>query len=140
MLPALNVGAIAGNSRPVISLAMAAGVLATAIDPADAEAGIQLESDGDYVEHKHTGDTDTGDWITPKAAAGVEYECRVTVNTGTLSGGTSGSWLPLNVTRLWFVTQTIIGTKQANITLEIRQAAGGAVLASATFNLTADVV
>ena len=139
MLPSLMAGTLSGHSRIIISLANVTDVTDTRIDPLDATAGIQLENDGDTVEIRPAGNLDIDDWITPKSQAGNAYEARVTVNTGTLSSGTSGSWLALDITRSWTVTQTVVGTKTANITLEIRKASTGVVMATKTFNLTATV-
>ena len=139
MLPALTVGAIVGNSTAVVSLEQLANSTDLAADPADAESGVMLENDGDLIEVDLSGNIDRGDWITPKSAAGNAYEARVTVNTGTLSTGTGGVWQALGTTRSWTVQQTVIGTKTANITVEIRLAITGLVLATKTVDITATV-
>lgn len=139
MLPSLMAGALSGHSRIIVSLLGVSNVTDSVIDPLDATAGIQLENDGDTVEIRQAGNTLIGYWVVPRSAAGAAYEARVTVNVGTLSTGTSGSWLALDTTRSWTVAQTVIGTKTANITLEIRKASTGVVLATATIDITATV-
>ena len=62
--------------------------------------------------------TDAGDWVSPKAFAPGAYECRATLNSGTLLTGTTGSWLALTSTRTW----TCANTASANLTIEIRDA------------------
>jgi len=105
----------------------------------DSEASLSVESDGDVVSLTTSGGTiDVGDWIIPKAAAGANYEVRVTVNSGSLTSGTTGSWLSLGSTRSW--TAYVLsggGTVSANITVEIRRAGVGSALASATLTISA---
>lgn len=139
MLPALTVGAICGNSTAVVSLSQLANSTDLATDPADAESGVMLENDGDIVEIDLSGNIDRGDWITPKTAAGNAYEARVTVNSGALSTGTAGVWQALGTTRSWSVQQGTVGTNTANITVEIRLAVSGLVLATKTVVITATV-
>jgi hypothetical protein len=78
------------------------------------------------------------EWVRPASAAGAVYECRATVTSGVLASGTTGTWLALNTTRAWTVSIAVIGTAEATITVEIRVAASGLVLASASIDLTAE--
>lgn len=89
----------------------------TYTDPVFGSGSYSLESDGDIVVHSST-PADVGDWVTPKAFAPGAYECRATLNSGTLSSGTTGSWLALTSTRTW----TCANTASANLTIEIRDA------------------
>lgn len=107
----------------------------TQTSPATATASYSLESDGDLVVNL----SDVGDWITPKSAAGADYECRATVLSGSFTSGTFGSWLALNSTRTWTLQQSGVGNTTASMTLEIRRASDGAVLDSATLNFSATV-
>lgn len=104
-----------------------------------AEASLTIENDGDLVEYTSLlGLSDVGDWITPKAAAGSAYDVRVTVNSGSLSSGTSGSWLSLGSSRSWGVSVSSGGgAASANITIEIRKASSGVVQASTTITISA---
>lgn len=76
-------------------------------------------------------------WCTPAANAG-NYEARVTVTVGSLSSGTTGSWLALTSTRDWTLQETTPGnTSNCTFTIEIRPAGGGSTLTSATIDLEA---
>ena len=99
-----------------------------------------LESDGDIVATTTpVGAVDVGDWIDPKAAAPGTYEVLATIVSGSLSSGTTGSWLALTSNRSWSVTRGSLGDATCIITVEIRKG-GGATLASATIELTAEVI
>ncbi len=79
------------------------------------------------------------DWIIPNGSAPDDYEVRATVNSGAVSSGTTGTWLPLTSDRSWIVSCAGSGSSAAaNLTIEIRKGAGAA-LASAVYVLTADV-
>jgi hypothetical protein len=69
-----------------------------------------LESDGDVMSDSTIfGPVDEGDWITPKANAPSDYEARATLNSGTMTSGTTGSWLALTSNRSWTLTQATVG-------------------------------
>ena len=114
--------------------------LLTVIDPVDAHAGYRLTSGGD--EESGTGTTGvTYSTIAPWLLRGSnsDFEVRATLNSGSLSTGTTGSWLALTSTATWTVAQTVVGVKAANLTIEIRDATSLVVLASATVILSATV-
>lgn len=69
------------------------------------------------------------------------YEARATVTVGSLSGGTTGSWLNLGTTRDFWVTETVIeATKSATMTVELRLAANpGTIISTETIELLASV-
>jgi hypothetical protein len=98
-----------------------------------------LESDGDVISDSTIfGPVDEGDWITPKANAPSDYEVQATLNAGTLTSGTTGSWLALTSNRSWTLTQATVGAAtQVDLTIEIRKGSG-ATLASATITLEAE--
>ena len=67
---------------------------------------------------------------------GDDYEIRATLVSGTLTGGTTGSWLRMNTTRSWQVNAPAPSTSQsATLSFEIRPFGGGSVLYSSP-NLT----
>lgn len=139
MIPGLTAGVLMGGARAVVTLSDAnIGHIVAA--PATATAGYQLELDGDIAANGDgTGGSfvDVGDWISPKGAAGAAYECRASIVSGTLSSGTTGSWLALSSTRTW--TRTAASALNTCVfTLEIRLAASGVVLGTATITLTAE--
>ena len=98
-----------------------------------------LESDGDVMSDSTIfSPVDEGDWITPKANAPSDYEVQATLNAGTLTSGTTGSWLALTSNRSWTLTQATVGAAtQVDLTIEIRKGSG-ATLASATITLEAE--
>jgi hypothetical protein len=106
--------------------------------PNPAFAGYRLTSSGEA--QTDTNDTPSWtrveDWIRPTSAAPGSYEVRATLNSGTLTSGTTGSWLALSTTREWTVERTLNGISSANLTIEIRR--GTTVLDSATVTLTAE--
>jgi len=69
----------------------------------------------------------------------ANYEGRASLIAGTSPGGsTVGSWLALTSDRTWTVTASLAGeTKYCTLTIEIRDAASMAVLASAVATLIA---
>lgn len=121
-----------------ISLASVPNPCADVTFGGTSNSSIRLENDGDIVTIGTTaGTVDVGDWVTPKSAAGATYEARLTVNSGSITGSATGSWLALSTTRTWTTQRIATGVATANVTLEIRHASG-TVLASATFNITAE--
>lgn len=101
-------------------------------------AGYRLDQFGDIYHSNSAGTySDQGDWISPKGAAGADYEVRATLNSGTLTGGTTGSWVGLSGAITWYCERSLAGTQGANLTIEIRNASSMAVLDSATVVLSA---
>ena len=105
-----------------------------------ATAKYELQSDGDIYRSSANANPDVyvGDWIEPRASAGGGYECKVTINTGSLTTGTSGSWLALSSTRTWTIVQGSMGSGNVNFTVEIRQVGSSTTLDSAIIDLTAE--
>ena len=98
-----------------------------------------LESDGDVMSATTGGGSvDEGDWIDPKASAPSDYEVQATLNSGTLTSGTTGSWLALTSNRSWSLQRVTVGAADTvDLTIEIRKGSG-ATLASATVTLDAE--
>ena len=115
------------------------GVAVSSVGSGSQTATYTLESDGDVVRATTPlGSSDIGDWITPKASAPSDYEVRATLNSGTLTSGTTGSWLALTSNRSWTLTQATVGAADpVDLTIEIRKGSG-ATLASATVTLDAE--
>lgn len=126
-------GAIGGD-RIALS-----GVAVSSVGAGSQTATYTLESDGDVVTATTPlGSSDIGDWIDPKASAPSDYEVQATLNSGTLTTGTTGSWLALSSNRSWTLTRLTVGAAtQVTLTIEIRKGSG-AVLASATVTLDAE--
>lgn len=101
---------------------------------AGTDAGYRLNSDGDIRAINSGGNTDIGDWITPKGESiqGI-FSARATLNSGSLDIGTTGSWLALTTSREW---STGAGNT-ANLTIELSPDGGTTVSDSATIDLDA---
>lgn len=104
-----------------------------ALNPATGTATFTLNSSGvaqattvGSFSNPPAGTTNyAGEWmiVEPNSA----YEARATLVSGTLSSGTTGSWLVLSTSRAWSVTSTIGGggghaEKNCTILVEIRDA------------------
>lgn len=110
------------------------------LEPATSAATVEFGADGIYRSvSQSSGSSDIGPWVTPTTAAGADFEIRASVVTGSVTGSATGSWLALSSTRYWTSARASPGVSAAQITVEIRAAASGAVLDSATFDLTAEV-
>lgn len=123
------------GGEPLISLS---NETISAFGFGEQEARYTLESDGDIISFRTSvGAVDIGDWISPKEAAPGTYEVRATVVSGSLSSGTTGSWIALTSNRTWVVSGSIGGGESSCVlTVEIRKGAGS-TLASATVTLQA---
>ena len=127
----------AGEPRITLNNASAT---AGSISPTQASASYRLSNAGDVFTGIGTPGlvySDVGDWIAPKISFG-SYEARLTVNSGaTPTGSATGTWLALSSTLTWTISRTSVGTTSSNCTIEIRNAASGAVKTSATVTLSA---
>ena len=77
-------------------------------------------------------------WVTPTSAAS-NYEALVTVISGSLTGGTTGSYVALSSTRSWYIQSTSTGTTTCVFTVQIRRVGTVTVLDTATITLNAEV-
>lgn len=104
----------------------------------DALVGYRLTSTGLAQTQSGTGSFGTVEtWCTPTGEA-VNYEALVTVTSGTLTSGTSGSWIALSTTRTWTRDASIGLNELCVFTVEIRRTGTGTVLDTATITLEAD--
>ena len=110
------------------------------INPSICIVSYQLTSAGAANSVTTSSGTETiENWVTPTSAAGANYEARATVNTGSLSSGTTGAWTALSSTQTWNVTRSTVGSKNCTFTVEIRRASSGTVLDTVTIDLSANV-
>lgn len=103
-----------------------------------ARAGYALKTDG--IAYQATTTTPAYVALEPWMAFGTaaDYETRATLLSGTSPTGSAvGSWLALSSNVEWALLQTTSGSKSASITVDIRLASSGAVLATATIDLEA---
>ena len=113
------------------------------VTPTNALCGVRLNNDGTLDRISFTTVTTYTyqyDWETG-AGTGSDYEARWTNSSGTLSSGNEGTWLALNTAPSFYVsfTDNLGGAENCIGTLEIRAAASQSVLASAQFDITAEV-
>lgn len=73
----------------------------------------------------------SGEWLVSGSAS--SYEVRATLNSGSLTSGTTGTWLNLGTSRGWAIAGT---DGDASLTIEIRDASTLTVLDSANINLS----
>lgn len=122
-----------------VTLADFAGDLTSVSIGSPATAIFELQADGDIITQTNIGGTiDRGEWVKPKQTTGSLFEVRLTVNSGSVSIGTTGSWLSLSSSHGWTQSRSAVGVQTANVTLEIRKASSGTVLASKTFTFEAE--
>jgi len=79
-------------------------------------------------------------WLQGSGGVVANYEVRATLDSGTLTSGTTGSWLNCSTTRTWSLTNSASdnSTIYAALTIEIRLAATGVVQDSASVTLAAE--
>lgn len=109
------------------------------VDPDDATAGYRITSAGIEQDTGASGTYSGTHEVVDPVSNLANYEVRMTVNSGSFDSGTVGSWLSLGTTRTWSISQTDIGSKSANGTIEIRRIGTTTVLDSDTVALTAEV-
>jgi hypothetical protein len=102
-----------------------------------ATAGYRLTSGGQVEQLVNVTFTNLEQWCTPTSEAS-NYEARVTVNVGSLSSGTTGTWVALSTTQTWTRTANIGDSQLCEFLVEIRRTGTATVLDSATIELLAD--
>lgn len=115
-------------------------IIGSTVNPTACSATLQLTNTG--VLNTITTDGGTiavaGEWLVG-SNSGASFEAFVTVTAGTLTSGTTGSWVSLGTTTSWTKTQSAIGSGVVTFTLQIREAATQIVRGTATITLQADV-
>lgn len=119
----------------IVSIPATMSASAAATSPASATATFTLNSNGS----RNGGSGST--WVTPTGSTIISglFEAFVTVTSGSLTSGTSGSWINLGTTRNWTRQQAGVGSSTCIFTLQIRRASSGVVLGTSTVTLQADV-
>lgn len=77
-------------------------------------------------------------WCNPTSAA-ADFEVFATLTSGTLSSGTTGSWLGLGTTRTWTRNRTTVGVSSAVLTMDVRRVGTTTVLDTWTVTLDAEL-
>ena len=127
---------------PLVKLTSA--TIHNALDAYPVYAGVKLEASG-LVKYSNAANVysnaavPAGDWL----GAGLDiYSVRATLDAGTLTTGTVGSWLELTTDRFWDV-QATTQDEAAIITLEITNdpaAPTPPILATGVFDLAASII
>lgn len=102
-----------------------------------ATAGYRLTSGGQIEHNQQNIYSNVGEWITPTSQAS-NYEVFAALDFGTLSSGTTGSWLALSSNQEWTCFAAPNNLEQAIITLQIRRIGTTTILGSAQITITAD--
>ena len=107
-----------------------------------AEVAFYVNSDGTVQASTFgSGIVDSYDWITPTTGS-TTYFVRATLNSGSLTTGTTGVWLALTSDHVWtvFKNEFTPGSQIANLTIAIASDSGGTnIVASANITLEATV-
>lgn len=136
-IPGVTSAVVAALLYPRVTLADATIVDAT-FSPTNANATYSLTNTGAINSTTVSGGSvSLGNWVFPTSAAGANYEVRVTVLSGSLTSGTSGSWQALSTTRTWTRNRTASGSSTCVFTVEIRSTSTLALLGFATVSLSA---
>ena len=103
--------------------------------PTDSTCIVSFRADGAIWDQ----DGVTGDvWIDPAAASDGNYYIRAnSASPDTPESGTMDTWLQLNSTRSWSVSELGIGTDSRTFTVDLKYGASGAVLATGTVTIVA---
>jgi len=102
-----------------------------------ATATLNVNSDGSFNLIGSDTGTVNGSWIKPnRTGVGNSYWVRFTITSGTVTTGTTGSWLALSSNQSWTKSATN-GAASVTGTLEIAtDAAGANIIAACTGSVT----
>jgi hypothetical protein len=101
-------------------------------------AGYRINTNGFVYQVVNGVDTSLGQWVTPSSAGG-NYEVYATLVSGTLSSGTTGSWVATSGTPLWTRVAVISGTiNTVELGMDVRATGTGTVLDSWSVTLEAE--
>jgi hypothetical protein len=111
--------------------------------PYNATAGITLNGNGTISTSKTPvdgGSTFSGATWGSNIPGGVGNGLwlRVVLVSGTLTGGTTGTWLELNTSRSWTKNRASLGVQSTVLTFEFARSNGGTVEASRSVTLRAE--
>lgn len=112
----------------------------TSIKTVPTNAKILYNTDGSIDQNKAGITTDLGIWwsASPETGIGSDYEIRASIVSGTVSSGTTGSWLALSLQRSWNRLSGAEGVfESVTLTIEIRDVATSTVQDTTTVTLNA---
>ena len=96
-------------------------VLAQAVDPSDASAGIRFRNDGQLQERVNGVYSVVADqWLRDlRTDAGNEYQIKVDLTSGSTPSGTLGTWIDLSSSPEWLISQTSTGSKSCTLAISV---------------------
>ena len=101
-------------------------------------AGYRIDVNGFVYQVVNGVDTSLGQWVTPTSAGG-NYEVFATVTSGSVSSGTTGSWVATSGSPLWTRVAVISGTINiVELVMDVRASGTGTVLDSWSVTLEAE--
>jgi len=101
-------------------------------------AGYRIDVNGFVYQVVNGVDTSLGQWVTPTSAGG-NYEVFATVTSGSVSSGTTGSWVATSGSPLWTRVAVISGTINiVELVMDVRATGTGTVLDSWSVTLEAE--
>jgi hypothetical protein len=101
-------------------------------------AGYRINTNGFVYQVVNGVDTSLGQWVTPSSAGG-NYEVFATLVSGTLSSGTTGSWVATSGSPLWTRVAAISGTLNiVELSMQVRATGTGTVLDTWAVTLEAE--
>lgn len=124
-----------GETAPAVSISLSDQSVFDS-SPTTAVASYTINSTGTVTDH----DSNVLEsWLLGGGTAS-NYEVRATVVSGTLTSGTTGSWLSCGTTRTWAISNGARdnSTVTCVLTVQIRLASTGIVQDSATVTLSAE--
>jgi hypothetical protein len=102
-----------------------------------ATSGVRFNDNGTVEQNKNGTYSVLENWAAPsQSGLGSSYEVRATLQSGTLTSGTTGTWLAISTNPEWTVS-TGSGVRDASLLIEVRPNSG-AVADSATYTLHAE--
>ena len=113
-------------------------------DPGNAKATVIFNADGTVDQNRNESVTQIDsatDWIIPNEKASGDYDVRYTGLTGDaldIAAAAEDAWIALSSDREFGLTQTVIGTKDTTVTIEIR-GPDGSTIDSASYRFITEV-
>lgn len=125
-----------GGGGAVVSLPPLITVDESFPGPDAVSAMLSFDNDGQFTKSDEP--TATYNYLTPDGAgAGTNYSIRFTITSGTMTAGTTGSWL--SFPQAWTKTRAVAGFTEVEGLIEIRLTSTGEVLASAIVTMSAEM-
>jgi hypothetical protein len=131
------IGAIGNQSSAHVSIANQTVFDSSGIHSSTATAIYTISSDGNV---RNQASAVLESWLVGLGGSVGNYDVRATLTSGTLSSGTTGSWLNCSTSRSWSVANSAgdNSTVTAVIFVEIRLTSSGVVQDTATITLQAE--